>query len=416
MLSSWNHIQFLIFTVLIPFQCHALEVPNTNEIDLLEAVSSDDMSTASKANLHQQLCWDYPVLRRELGQVLGLIKEQKMALFDLYEIEQETGNIDVALNWFERYMQANDSLFKIVYRQKLLALEERYEAKQNAQEVHDPSAENLVQNDEPSISFSSIGIAFLMTLLVTTYFLFRNRRQKQHLEHTTAMNSERINQLISDQENVTLEAVAHTRETERTKLAKDIHDNLGSYLATIKYQHESSMPTTTEKRLNDSYNATAALISQACAEVRAISHQMATGHNFDFSLSGALEQLVERVRGTKQFVLLFNCFGEDQHCSRATELELYKIAQELLSNVMKHAHATEVTLQINQSEEEITLMLEDNGIGFAPSKRKMLGMGLSNLEERTAALNGKLDINSELNRGTTILVAVPLHQNEMQYD
>jgi signal transduction histidine kinase len=358
-----------------------------------------------------------------LAQELELLKDQKKALFGLYEAAQEKGNYEVSLKWFEKYAVIKDSMFNIASREKLLELEEEYESKQKANEISNLTIEkknilleNQLKSKQLNLSLLSIAIVVLLGVLITLYFVFRTRKQKAQMVYADALNKEQVNKLMSEQEIATLEAVFQTQQKERKKLSKDIHDTLGSYLATLKYQHESSEPTEKSALAKDKFDTTSNLIAQACEEVRSISHQMATGEGMDFSLLPALEQLVQRLRTTQQFELEFNHFGNEMDLSRDTELMLYKIAQELLSNILKHAHATLVTLQLNGDAEGVTLMIEDNGVGFDPNQKALHGIGLSNVLERVEHADGRLDINSGVNRGTTILIALPLHQNTLTDD
>lgn len=353
----------------------------------------------------------------QLARKLGLLKEQKKALFGLYEAEQKAGNYESALTWFEQYTAVKDSLFTEASNQKLLELGEEYESKQKAEEIRSLNAENEnisleneLKDKQLDLSLLSIAVVALLTIVITLYFVFRSRRQKARLLHEEEMNRERVNQLMSEQEITVLETVFQTQQNERQKLAKDVHDTLGSYLATLRYQHESAEPADVDQELKESYDATADLIAQACAEVRSISHQLATGEGFDFSLIPAVEQLVERINKTRQFEITFNNLGEAINLSQEAELTLYRLVQEILSNVMKHANAKRVVLQLNSSAEEVSLMAEDDGVGFDTASGAGQGIGMSNIRERVEQLKGKFDINSALGRGTTVLIIVPKEQ------
>lgn len=351
----------------------------------------------------------------ELAKELGLLNEQKKALFGLYEAEQKRGNYQQALSWHELYGQLKDSLFNTENQEQLTLLEEKYDTKQKVQEITNLHArnktislKNKLTSNQLKLSLVSVVLVLAAIIFLSLFFFQRSKRQKLLLDHTQERNIERVNQLLKEQEISLLETEVLAQQTERKKLAKDIHDNLGSYLATLKYQHEVVKPTGDNPDLLAHYSTTSKLIAEACSEVRAISHQMSTGADFQFSLIPAINELITRIHTTEQFEVHFYHFPETVQLEREMALSLYKIIQELLSNTLKHASATRVELQINQDEEEISVILEDNGCGFDVQSMRT-GIGLTNLVERIAQYNGKVDINSTLQNGTTCVIVLPLN-------
>lgn len=351
----------------------------------------------------------------ELGKELGLLNEQKKALFGLYEAEQKRENYQQALSWHELYGQLKDSLLNTENQEQLTLLEEKYDTKQKVQEITNLHArnktislKNKLTSNQLKLSLVSIVLVLAAIIFLSLFFFQRSKRQKLLLAHTQERNIERVNQLLKEQEISLLETEVLAQQTERKKLAKDIHDNLGSYLATLKYQHEVVKPTGDNPDLLAHYSTTSKLIAEACSEVRAISHQMATGADFQFSLIPAINELITRIHTTEQFEIHFYHFPETVQLEREMALSLYKIIQELLSNTLKHASATRVELQINQDAEEISVILEDNGCGFDVEATRT-GIGLTNLVERIAQFNGKVEINSTLQNGTTCVIVLPLN-------
>ena len=358
-----------------------------------------------------------------LALKLGLLKEQKKALFGLYEAEAAAGHFETSLRWLEQYSAVKDSLFDQASRRTLLELQEHYEADQKAQEIASLNIENRnialegeLKDQQLNRSLLVIGLVVAIAALITVYFIFQSRRQKERMAYESQRHNERIDQLMTEQEVATLEAVYTTQQQERRQIARDLHDNLGNYLATLKHQHEAHAPDPHDEAAHERFSTTANLISQAYREVRSISHQMATGQGVEFNLIPAIEQLVERVQSTGQFTLQFHHFGQHDGWPQETEHVLYKVVQELLSNVLKHAQADQVTIQLNQSQEELTLMVEDNGRGFDPSTIGGQGIGLNNVNERIAALGGRCEVNSGAGRGTTVTMLVPYPQNELHHD
>ncbi len=353
-------------------------------------------------------------LSHELGKELGLLNEQKKALFGLYEAEQKIGNYQQALIWHEQYTRIADSLFNAENQQHLMKLEEQYDTKQKIQDIHNLhsrnkaiSLKNKLTSNKLKLSLLSISLIMSGVGFLSLLYYQHTKRQKLLFVNTQERHKERVNQLMSSQEIELLEMAVSTQQNERRKLAKDIHDNLGSYLATLKYQHEAYQPEPGQNALIKHYETTSKLIAEACSELRSISHQMATGIDFQFSLIPSLKELVQRIETTHQFDLYFQYSPDDISLTRESASALYKMIQELLSNTLKHAGATRVELQINQHEEEITVLLEDNGRGFDPNTVSG-GIGLANIRERLSQFQGKLEINSGFHNGTTIVLILPL--------
>lgn len=363
---------------------------------------------------------DYPKAIRyytqsyESGKELGLLNEQKKALFGLYEAEQKTGNFQQALIWHEQYMSIADSLFNSENQQQLAELEEKYDTQQKAQKITRLSARNRavslqqkLTSNQLKLSVMSGALILVGVIFLSMFFYQRSRRQDALLVSAQERHNEQVNQLMTKQEINLLETAIAAQQDERKKLAKDIHDNLGSYLATLKYQHEVVKPGAENPKLLQHHAATAQLISDACAEVRTIAHQMATGFDTQFSLVPAVNELIQRIRSTSQFHLEWYHYPDELQLPRAAAVSIYKVIQELFSNVLKHARAKNVECHVHQNDDEINILLEDDGIGFNQASTSG-GMGLLNMRERVAQLNGTFEINSRPSGGTTVVIIVPL--------
>lgn len=353
----------------------------------------------------------------EKAEEFELLSEQSKALFGLYEAEEKLGNFKESLVWFEMYNTLKDSLFNLESTTRLNELQEEYDAGQKEFEIthlktknHTIELENELKTNKLKYSRLIVGIFILGILAISGFALLRIKRQKIHLTNTKKINEEQIRGLINEQETKTLETIVQTQQDERKKLAKDLHDTLGSYLATLKYQHEANYPEENNQTARLNHQKTATLITNAHTELRSISHQMDTGKSVRFDLISAINELVERIRTTKKFSISVHSFV-DETLPNDVEMSLYKIIQELFSNVLNHANASEVTLQINQHDNDIVLMLEDNGKGFEVNTKTNHGIGLSNVAERVNQIQGKLEINSQINKGTTVLVIAPINQN-----
>jgi signal transduction histidine kinase len=348
----------------------------------------------------------------QLGQELEVLTEQHIALFGLYRTARAQGNYQASLDWLETYNSINDSIHYLQTNQQLLDLQEKYDAQQKEQQIERLQVSNRNIELENALQAKRINLLVLLgffvgalLLLLSLFVWYRQRQQKIVLAQEKVLHKEKVNQLMDKQALHTLNAVLSAQQRERQQLAKEIHDTLGSFLATIKYQHEAGK-SPTHNSTDAQYKIMEGLIEEACAEVRSIAHQMATGERLSFDLMQALEELIERIKRTQQFDIEFHYFGQGPELSQSQELLLYRILQELFSNILKHAEADQATLQINQSETEWTIVVEDNGKGFAAAA-KTSGLGLKSVAERIEELQGHLEIDSHLGRGTTLVLTIP---------
>lgn len=256
-----------------------------------------------------------------------------------------------------------------------------------------------------------LGLFALSTLLIV---LTRQRLKHQKLLRIQEeeRHGQQIQAVLSSHELQVMQALAEGQEHERKRLSQELHDTVGNMLATLKLQFESLSELLgladgkgTTKVMN-----TAKLIDETCVEVRRISHNLSTGMISKMGLIGSIKQLVATINKTGKFDIEFNYDGEDLELVGDTEVHLYRVIQEIISNVIKHSQAGLVSIQITKHEKEVNVIVEDNGKGFDLElvKKEQRGMGLMNLESRVKQLGGQLVIDSKVGRGTTVIIDISL--------
>ena len=201
-----------------------------------------------------------------------------------------------------------------------------------------------------------------------------------------------------------MNAMVTGQEKERNRIAKDLHDGLGSLLATIKYQFESMVQKVT---LNPSQEVkkTGWLIDNACTEVRRIAHNMMPETLVHFRLVPAVEDFLDQIREAGLQVHIEN-MGLEDRLNLDQESMLYRIIQEALQNVLNHAQAEKVILQFSKFHDHIYIVIEDNGIGMDLQSAKE-GLGMANIRSRVDYLGGELKVESTTGVGTTLTLKVP---------
>lgn len=200
-----------------------------------------------------------------------------------------------------------------------------------------------------------------------------------------------------------------TQEGERKRISRDLHDDVGTKLSALKFSL-SFLQEKAEETNNPAIKHLSADAQQTITEVMQDVRQLllnlspVTLEGFGYTV--AVEGLVNKINETKQIHFDLVIFGMKDRLRNDYELALYRITQELINNVLKHAGAKNVSLQIGYRDEKIILMIEDDGVGF-DVKEKRDGFGLHSLQSRTKLMNGTMTIDSHAGKGTSILIEVP---------
>ncbi|MCP3930052.1 MAG: hypothetical protein GY705_13240 [Bacteroidetes bacterium] len=221
------------------------------------------------------------------------------------------------------------------------------------------------------------------------------------------LNKQRIAILEKEQEMQQLKALIAGEEKERKRIGQELHDGLGAVLATVKMQINSISNKSPNIINNANYLKAEELIDEACQTVRDISHRMTPYILEQNGLEYAISELCLTIAQTQKILIHFNPYQIDLIESDVLKITIYRVTQELLKNIIKHAEAKEVIVQVTVEDEYIELLVEDDGKGFDTTHLKG-GIGLDNIQSRVEYLNGTLEIESQINKGSTFLINLPL--------
>jgi signal transduction histidine kinase len=336
-----------------------------------------------------------------LSRKLNILDEQHLALFGLYKSYEAQGKTSQALDWHKQYVVIKDSLYNV----ETTTMLEQYDNLQKQKEIETLKANNEKIALEKQLQTKQIYLLLLgMGLLLVALALLwlRRRHQQKALQH-----QQKIEQLMHEHNIKILSVVVEAQYKEQKRVAREIHDNIGSLLSTLMRQHEAGEPLAIHTPYYEKYQLVEELIASTSKEVKMLASDMSNGKQLNFDLEEATKELVERIRNIEKFELELAGIGNELDLPPEIELLLYRLAQELLNNILKHAQAKHVVLQINQYESEVILMAEDDGRGFDPDKASE-GLGLKSIRERIAPLGGTLDIDTNLTVGTTMIITIPL--------
>jgi signal transduction histidine kinase len=243
-------------------------------------------------------------------------------------------------------------------------------------------------------------------ILVSIVFVLMYRSQVQKRKLAIQEHARKIDSLLKQEESKNIDAMIEFQESERTRIASDLHDRLGSILSAVKLNFASMKEQLQrmDSEHKDQLNVVTALIDDAATEVRRISHDMASSVLANFGLLHAVYDLKNALETSGKIKIEVYEHGMDKRLSSAQEVNIYRIIQELVSNSLKHAKATQIDIHFTKEEEMFTVIVEDNGVGFPKDRKPTSGIGLKNIEKRISDLNGSFTIDSNPKSGTTAII------------
>jgi signal transduction histidine kinase len=211
---------------------------------------------------------------------------------------------------------------------------------------------------------------------------------------------------------VLLRSLVEAQEEERKRLARELHDGAGQTLTSLLVRLKTLEKKTESPLLQKDLQTMQNLVSDTIEQVRALAHELRPAALEEFGLSLALESLVKEVSQQDGLEAVCRCDTESRGIPNEIEAVMYRIAQEGVTNILRHAQATHMSLFIKCFPQVITMVIEDDGVGFDPEKlgsdQGKRHLGLISMRERAEILGGSLDILTAPGKGTTIQVQIPL--------
>lgn len=331
---------------------------------------------------------------------------KQAAAEQLYQVYKQANDYKNAFKFQELAYQYSDSMKEQERNIAKKDIDTRYRAREKELEnkvlKSDIKANRLVMYIIGAVSVALIAIG---TLIV------KNARRKEKISlQEKLIEQQKLEKALKDHELQSIDIMLEGQEKERQRIANDLHDNLGSMLATLKMNFEnlrlrknSSDPTE-----NVLFERTDSLIDEAYHKVRRLAHGKNAGVLASEGLIPALQKLTSKISIPDKLELQFIPYGFTKRLDNQMEIAIFRTLQELCANIIKHSKATEATLQLTHHEDSINIILEDNGVGFDPETVSSDGMGLGSIKKKIMQLSGTFEIDSTPGKGTTILIDLPV--------
>jgi signal transduction histidine kinase len=358
----------------------------------------------------------------QLSSTYYLANQIDSARYYLKEAKKQTTTIrdefynERLQSWIYKEEGLFDSAY--VHLNNSVNLEYRLGAKNNGLE----SAILAVQNETDKLKLDKLALdvrrkrnqTYLIFALAALFLgtgiaiLIQNNTTKKRLlaEQEALLKQERVDNLLKEQELVSIDAMIAGQEKERQRVANELHDDLGSLMATIKLHFDNSKVSKKDPALKNAQK----LLEEAYQKVRGIAHSKNSGVMSDQGLLPAIKKMAQVITETNALEVVVEDFGMGDRLENSLELNLFRMVQELVANTIKHAEASKVSIQLTQHEDNLNIIIEDNGKGFDRSKIETgkTGMGLTTIEKRVEHLEGSFTVDSILGKGTSILIDIPV--------
>lgn len=302
------------------------------------------------------------------------------------------GKREQAKHFFERYRKEIDIQVDEKYRQSISEMEVQYETQKKELKIHQ------LQARKRFITQSAVSAVVILALIVIILiFTYKNIRTKKKLTEQRVVQLEQEKQLVATQ------SLLAGEETERQRLAGDLHDGLGGLLTGVKLKLSSLKENTIFTSENTEHFGQALdLLDKSIAEMRRVAHNLMPETLMHYGLRTALTDFTAQLTPAGNPGIRLSTFGDDLRYSRELEITVYRITQELVNNSLKHARASLIDVQLFTEADRICVQVIDDGTGFSAEADSPLckGKGLQSIRDRITAFNGRFEILSEPGKGT----------------
>jgi len=339
----------------------------------------------------------------------GYLNKNKEILYGyLSDLYKEKGDYIKCIEYIEKQKVLTNTLNENEQKIAITEIDTKYKTEET--KLQNLTLKNKLQTNK-IILF--IGLALLLIITTIGVLAYKNVSKKKTIaEQEKLIQTQKLETSLKEQELHEIDIMLESQEKERQRIANELHDNLGSLLATLKFnfQNLKRQKEVLEDKENQLFEKTDALIDEAYQEVRNISHLKNLGVIGSHGLEIAVKKMAEKMSILKKLTINVIPFGLNERLDNQKEITLFRMIQELCTNIIKHSQATEVNIYLTQhNKTDINIIIEDNGRGFDIKKIVTKdGIGLKSIEKKVEQMEGTFTIDSVINKGTTIIIDLPI--------
>lgn len=312
----------------------------------------------------------------------------------------QTGEFKLAYLNAVKNSDVKDSTLSLNIEKAIADLKEKYETEKKEHALAIEQARttrlSLVNTNQMRLIYLLAAVAIIISVM--GYFMISNMRRKQKLAAELAdLKEKEKQQMIQEQALRSNIAMLEGQQAERQRIARDLHDRLGSTLTSVRRFMKSP-----------DYNSKIdVMLDEAIDDVRRISHDLSDGILQKYGLAEALEDLKDTVAAGGMMNVSLHQPKDMGIVPASIAAETYYIVRELVNNAVKHSNASDLSIQLMREEQLLYLTVEDNGKGFDTTAFNK-GIGLANIETRAFKINATFTMESYPGKGTCIYFTIPL--------
>lgn len=345
----------------------------------------------------------------EISRELKNKRVETETLKKLAEVYGDWGQSGKAAECYATYIRLNDSLQLSETQVKISEIENQYQNRQKSDSILVLQKNNQLQ--QLALHKKGNQIIFLIVAAVLALclilLLYRNLRHRHEiLRQAHELHGRQLVQMEQERQLVAAQSLMKGQEEERSRLARDLHDGIGGLLSGVKLSLSNMKGNVFLSEENArSINTIIGQLDRSIGELRRVSHNMMPEALIKYGLKEALENYCESINLSGDLKVVLQTFGLEDRMDQDAEIILYRLVQELLTNTIKHAEATQVLVQLIRADQRLSLTVEDDGKGFDPERDGFReGAGFYNIRARAGYLNGTVDIHSAPGEGTSVTV------------
>lgn len=317
----------------------------------------------------------------------------------LSEVYARMKDFDNAYKYYTQFDLLNDSIRSTENQEVVNDLMVKYETAQKEQEITNKNLEIERQNATLATRENQviliIGGSTLLMLLIVIFYNRSKAAEKEKFQEA----------LLIEKENG-FKSVINATEEERKRISKDLHDGIGQQLSALKMALTNVSVKMENAELRDNMEQITDQFSKSADEVRQVSHQMMPRALMEEGLVNAIEDLLKSSFQFSDISYDFEYHNIDGRFEERIEISLYRVLQELINNIIKHANASSVSVQLMKNKNKLLLFVEDNGKGM--NNESPNGHGLLNIKSRLDMVSGTVNYTPSPESGTSATISIPL--------
>ncbi|HKC67823.1 MAG TPA: ATP-binding protein, partial [Bacteroidia bacterium] len=340
-------------------------------------------------------------INTEIGDSLQL-KDCYFKFSELYALQK---NYTGAYSYRLLYEDLNDRVHNSENTRIITEMQTKYETEKKEKEIEHLDKENnkkeleITKKQNQIIIVGGISLCILAAL-IALYFYSNAQKQQQ-----IVLKEKELGLLKEQKQKEIIETIITTEEKERKKIASDLHDGLGQILTAAKINLGN---LNKEEVAKEKLENVAELVNAALHESKAMALNLMPLSLKENGLTESIKNICTKYNKPDVQEISFSTYNLPNTLEPIVEINVYRICQELINNAVKYSKATKVFLQLFCRDNKLIIQIEDNGIGFDKNNLKQESLGMNILKERVTLLNGEMEIDSVLTKGTNIFIELSL--------